>query len=291
MTRHNGRSEQSEGRTSSFWVLLSCGVLSFIYFVGIGLVLLLGMKAGEGDSTCTAGFLFCLVPNEFGDLLAGIFAPLAFVWLMAAVLIQAMELKLTRQEMALQRVELGLSREVAVESKGVAEAQAKAADAQARAAESNALAAETQNKILDEQLQFERRERNDEQFSFLLDQFYSIAGHGLSGDVWVTNTVTGERTLFSLVRKFLPEQRNVALGAISDDMLENISAFKTELSEHYPAVSKGFYDEVCRASALLHSIKDFESDISTHNHYIANRIQVRKLIAALEQFRQALRTS
>jgi hypothetical protein len=38
-------------------------------------------------------------PNEFGDFLAGVFAPLAFLWLAVAVFVQ-------REELSLQRVEL-----------------------------------------------------------------------------------------------------------------------------------------------------------------------------------------
>lgn len=38
-------------------------------------------------------------PNEFGDALAGIFAPLAFLWLVVTVLLQSRELALQREEL------------------------------------------------------------------------------------------------------------------------------------------------------------------------------------------------
>jgi len=41
----------------------------------------------------TQAVFHCLKGNERGDLLAGIFAPLAFIWLVATVLIQSSELK------------------------------------------------------------------------------------------------------------------------------------------------------------------------------------------------------
>nr|WP_295470273.1 hypothetical protein [Mesorhizobium sp.] len=41
--------------------------------------------------------------NEWGDLLAGAFAPLAFLWLLIAVMVQAQELKLQRRELTLTR--------------------------------------------------------------------------------------------------------------------------------------------------------------------------------------------
>ncbi len=47
----------------------------------------------------------CLAPNELGDFLAGAFAPLAFLWLFVAVLLQ-------RDELAAQRQELRDNREV-----------------------------------------------------------------------------------------------------------------------------------------------------------------------------------
>jgi hypothetical protein len=44
-----------------------------------------------------------LAPNAVGDFFAGAFAPLAFLWLLVAVLLQKQELELQRQELALSR--------------------------------------------------------------------------------------------------------------------------------------------------------------------------------------------
>lgn len=62
--------------------------------------------------------------NELGDLLAGLFAPLAFLWLLIAVMVQA-------QELSAQRAELRLTRREFVESRKVAQAQANEARKQA----------------------------------------------------------------------------------------------------------------------------------------------------------------
>lgn len=43
-------------------------------------------------SVCLGGYLSCLRPNEFGDFLAGVFAPLGFFWLVAAVWMQSQTL-------------------------------------------------------------------------------------------------------------------------------------------------------------------------------------------------------
>lgn len=64
-------------------------------------------------NTCPDGWwlwhrLDCLEPNALGDTFAGAFAPVAFVWLVAAVLLQ-------RSELAAQRQELRESRKVAMQ--------------------------------------------------------------------------------------------------------------------------------------------------------------------------------
>ncbi|MEO1701658.1 MAG: hypothetical protein AAFR71_06345 [Pseudomonadota bacterium] len=48
--------------------------------------------------------------NEIGDALAGIFAPLAFFWLVIAVFVQSSELKAQREELSLTREEMSLAR-------------------------------------------------------------------------------------------------------------------------------------------------------------------------------------
>jgi hypothetical protein len=53
-----------------------------------------------------------LAPNEIGDLLAGIFAPIAFLWLATATLIQSQELRAQRRELELTRSEYELNRTV-----------------------------------------------------------------------------------------------------------------------------------------------------------------------------------
>lgn len=47
-------------------------------------------------------------PNLFGDFLAGVFAPVAFFWLIVTVLMQSRELRLQRRELVLNRNALNL---------------------------------------------------------------------------------------------------------------------------------------------------------------------------------------
>jgi hypothetical protein len=52
-----------------------------------------------------------LPSNAIGDTLAGIFAPLAFIWIVVTVFLQSLELAEQRKELALTRIELQLARE------------------------------------------------------------------------------------------------------------------------------------------------------------------------------------
>lgn len=62
--------------------------------------------------------------SDWGDFFAGAFSPLAFVWLVVAVILQSMELKAQRHELALTRCEFRQTR-------AVAEAQAEESKRQA----------------------------------------------------------------------------------------------------------------------------------------------------------------
>lgn len=70
-------------------------------------------------------FGYCLTLNELGDFLAGVFAPLAFVWLTAAVLIQSEELSAQKEELALTRQELEEQRKVMIAQTDEARRQAE----------------------------------------------------------------------------------------------------------------------------------------------------------------------
>ncbi|MCA3638874.1 MAG: hypothetical protein INF13_08605 [Methylobacterium sp.] len=94
-----------------------------------------------------------LKPNEFGDLLAGAFSPLAFGWFVYAVFMQ-------RQELELQRTELS-------ETRGVLEKQEKAQSDSA--AESRKLASLTA-----EQLSVQRNNENIKLFESYVEILASV---------------------------------------------------------------------------------------------------------------------
>ncbi|KQN72392.1 hypothetical protein [Devosia sp. Leaf64] len=90
--------------------IIGLALLLTAMFLTLFLVLLSVGRLPEG---CAPGLwlvdrLVCLEPNALGDTFAGAFAPVAFVWLVAAVLLQ-------RNELAAQRQELRESRAVSTQ--------------------------------------------------------------------------------------------------------------------------------------------------------------------------------
>jgi hypothetical protein len=72
----------------------------------LGAALWIGWSAhARSPAECSVldGTFACLTANELGDFLAGVFAPLAFFWLAAAVYIQREELRATKDELVITR--------------------------------------------------------------------------------------------------------------------------------------------------------------------------------------------
>lgn len=84
---------------------------------------ILGWTA-ESPDDCSGTFS-CLSANEWGDYLAGVFAPLAFLWLIAAVVLQSRELAAQREELNLTRQEMKDQRKVMKEQADEARNQAE----------------------------------------------------------------------------------------------------------------------------------------------------------------------
>lgn len=114
---------------SSTGTLVLLGVVSLIYVGGMTWALggVQSCPAVPEDlawlETQRARFLSCLPVNALGDFLAGLFAPLAFLWLAGTVFIQSRELRA-------QRAELELTRMVMTEQVGETRASRELFDAQ-----------------------------------------------------------------------------------------------------------------------------------------------------------------
>jgi hypothetical protein len=102
-------------------------ILSIVSVVWTLLGAYLLSLSGGCDAQDASKVFQCLSANELGDFLAGFFAPLAFLWVAYAVIIQSQELAAQREELKLTRNELELTREVAIEAKDATRAQAEEA--------------------------------------------------------------------------------------------------------------------------------------------------------------------
>ncbi|MBW6421628.1 hypothetical protein KX729_09265 [Rhizobium sp. XQZ8] len=93
---------------------------------------------------------FAALPlNNQGDALAGFFAPLAFLWLFVATMIQS-------QELALQRKEIADNRAVMQEQSDAAKEQAEQAKEQAKFLEAQTKAMQDQTALIIEQVKIAR---------------------------------------------------------------------------------------------------------------------------------------
>lgn len=85
--------------TSSRTILWVASIATLIWFAGGGAFLFFSKTCDVSGVGFLATHLNCLLPNELGDLLAGFFAPVAFFWVVAAVLLQKGELQAQREEL------------------------------------------------------------------------------------------------------------------------------------------------------------------------------------------------
>lgn len=170
-------SEPANKFTPTVTMVTLLGV-TVVYVVGLGLLSthLAPCEGATTDAAWTTRYLSCRTINEFGDALAGAFAPLAFLWLAGAVFIQS-------RELAAQRKELGLARDEARQTREVLAQQA----AESRAA--TAFIGE-QTIILKAQQAQKEQEEADEEFDQMLNVFCEI--HSIFGiDIKFQNSKGG----------------------------------------------------------------------------------------------------
>ena len=95
--------KQSKISRPSIWLIIAL-ILTLIYFIFVWFAVDVTPDIADKSRSCIKGGWIadafgCLTMNEFGDFFAGAFAPLAFIWLVAAVLIQSQELSAQREEL------------------------------------------------------------------------------------------------------------------------------------------------------------------------------------------------
>lgn len=149
-------------------------------------------------------YLSCRPLNEIGDFLAGAFAPLAFLWLVVTVLVQAQELREQRKEVRLSRKEFELNRQVAEETR-------KEIAAQAEAARNAATYLGAQTELF--KLEGDRRGREEADALFYTSLRTTIRdAAGLTQPIMLTSDF-GE-TRFGAIGANLPEEPEAAFGTL-----------------------------------------------------------------------------
>lgn len=138
-------------------------VFWLITVIWLVVAILLGWFAHPSYSSTCEGTFRCLTASEWGDFLAGVFAPTAFLWVVATVMLQSDELRLQREEMA--------------ESRSVLSEQAIEARQQA-------LYLGEQTRLLREEATQRAQENAYAQFSALVTNFTNAVADGRS-DVYL----------------------------------------------------------------------------------------------------------
>lgn len=180
------------------------GVATFIW---IAVAVYLGASAHNPDTKCVGTFS-CLTANEWGDFLAGVFAPIAFLWLVATVWIQSDELREQRKELALTREEFKTNRGVMVEQANEARRQAEFIGLQTR--------------ILSEEAESRRQQERLNSFTVLMSRFITH-GHESSERIGFRNKDNATMNLIAPLRNRDASERRYI--EIQDEHLNDVVNF------------------------------------------------------------------
>ncbi|MBY3595989.1 hypothetical protein [Rhizobium bangladeshense] len=198
--------------------LVACGVVTVLWLIA---AISIGYFAHSpmDDPSCKGTFS-CLTASEWGDFLAGVFAPVAFFWLVVTVWIQSDELREQRKELALTRKEFELNRSVMEE--------------EAQAARSQAGYLATQTALLDDEANARKREANFTSFITLTSRYVEHSREIREGVFYRLGSSTGY--IFSGAPTACSHERYVYLQwlhatAILDEGSERISIVGADIFE------------------------------------------------------------
>lgn len=262
-------------KSKVFRVLL---VLTAIY-LAFGVWLVISSKPCDPSKTGYFDqFVACRDVNELGDALAGLFAPLAFLWLAGAVQMQSRELALQRKELELSREEAKLTRDVLAE-------QAKESRA------STAFIGE-QTEIIRKQQTLREQEQADEHFDQLIKNFdHAVKRETLT----IFATERGVQALDEPGESNGRSFRFVAVGSAHDDGDGAFSAFRLKLLSAM-ANLKGENDDKYEFTGwdseawegmqvLLNSLKGLEEKLSPPHRAKAKPMLLEETAAKTHQLR------
>lgn len=108
MTEGRKSTTAKNAKGSSTGIIWFAGTITALWLAGSALYVI-GKRFG---GLCDGYPLYCVKAGDLGSFLSGIFAPVAFFWVAAAVWIQSLELREQREELRLTRGEYEQSRRV-----------------------------------------------------------------------------------------------------------------------------------------------------------------------------------
>ena len=214
-------------------------------------------------------YLACRSLNEFGDFLAGVFAPLALIWVAGAVYIQSQELAAQRTELELARVEARQTREVLKQ--------------QAEESRASTVYTGKQTKILAREQTLREQEKADRDFDRLLVQMMAgmnwlprLPGTciGINGrpvnwgeteaeGQWTREPVSFFRELHWAADMALLEIEHnpeIRVASFKDDPWDDMDTYLAHMStleEHLSASNRSYFDtfKVARLRAKLARVR------------------------------------
>ena len=229
---------------SSNQIILASLFLTGVWLIGVVILIGHSEPCALVDGL-TSKWISCRKSNEIGDFLAGAFAPLAFLWLVATVFIQSASLKKQSEELELSREEQRLIRQ---------EMQLNriAMEAQLDEAKKNLV-------LVKQQIEIERktsasivsRQKDDATFE-ILGAALDIFDQSLRGK----RVFTHERKNYDLTAVNEASGLEQRLRSLKGPIVELSSAYMKVPSSIRPAVSglaswKEFYDLLDQAVVLL----------------------------------------
>ena len=209
-------------------------------------------KNVEGFLQRIASIPACRSANEIGDLLSGSFAPLAFLWLVAAVLIQSKELSAQRQELVYTREELELTREEMASQRKVMEAQAVESKKQAEFVGE-------QTQILKRKHELEEMDRHNNEFSDSLESLYNAIVTTRPMTVYY-NGIAGQFDIYTItiaqIEKFSHDEIiRIAAGRCID----TISSLPNDFVDMTPLNKEAYEIILSRLGRLLSKLDKVDS--------------------------------
>ena len=158
--------------------------------------------------------IFELKPNTFGDFAAGVSAPLAFLWLVIAVVLQGRELKLQRAELALNRDVLKLQIE-----------ELKSTSEQLR----------SQTKLLGEEALARKHSEEFEQWrGRIIAQLYSLAEPDKGNVQWVRTPKSQTSFRVAPIHPVASDEMEQNLSGNLKRAINDLKAFNGRISKNGP---------------------------------------------------------